>query len=319
MFITHNSEALNVGPLTWVEDSRPWGETEEGPTATGDALKDLGLAGKRIGIEKRTWFLTTEQFERLQALAPDTTFVDCSGLVEEGRLIKSPQEIEYIRQAARAAEAGLMAGIEATAVGATENEVAVAVHTAQILAGSEYTGLPIFVKSGPRWSLNHGTWYRRRLEPNELVYFEVPGCINRYHAAIIRPVWLGAPPDWMVRTSEVVVETLRLTKSHIRAGVKAADVYEVAQENLYARLGVRRFMRIAYSIGIAFAPDWGEGHILSIAKGEQRPLEANMTFHLLTGVWLPGRAQVSCTDTIRVTEDGCETLTDRVERKLYVR
>ena len=142
MFITHNSEALNVGPLTWVEDSRPWGETEEGPTATGDALKDLGLAGKRIGIEKRTWFLTTEQFERLQALAPDTTFVDCSGLVEEGRLIKSPQEIEYIRQAARAAEAGLMAGIEATAVGATENEVAVAVHTAQILAGSFTRGCP---------------------------------------------------------------------------------------------------------------------------------------------------------------------------------
>ena len=61
-------------------------------------------------------------------------------MVEEGRMIKSPREIEYITQAARATEAGVLAGIEASAVGATENEVAAAVHTAQIKAGSEYTG-----------------------------------------------------------------------------------------------------------------------------------------------------------------------------------
>ena len=319
VFITRNNEATNIEPLTWVEDSRPLEVTDDGPTKTRDALEDLGLVGQRVGVEKQSWFITIEQFERLKAMMPDTTFVDCSWLVEQGRLIKSSQEVEYIRQAARAAEAGLMAGIEATEVGATENEVAVAVHRAQILAGSEYTGLLIFVKSGPRWRMTHATWYRRRLEPNELVYFEIPGCINRYHAAFIRPVWLGHPPDWMVRASEVVIETLQLAKSHIRAGVKAGDVYEAAQENLYAKLGVRRLTRIAYSIGIAFAPDWGEGHILSMAKGEQRSLQANMTFHLLTGVVLPERAQVSCTDTIRVTEDGCETLTDRVERKLYVR
>ena len=85
-------------------------------------------------------------------------------------------------------------------------------------------------------------------------------------------------------------------------------------------LGIRKENRTAYSMGIAFPPDWGEGHILSFHKGEQRPLQAGMTFHLVNGVRVPGLGhKVSCTDTILVTEDGCETLTDRLERKLYAR
>ena len=84
----------------------------------------------------------------------------------------------------------------------------------------------------------------------------------------------------------------------------------------------RRNSRTAYSIGIAFAPDWGEGHILSMMQGEERLLEAGMTFHLLAGhVVLPGLGRVKrscCSDTILVTEDGCETLTGGVEHKVYM-
>ena len=58
-----------------------------------------------------------------------------------------------------------------------------------------------------------------------------------------------------------------------------------------------------------------------MTQGETRPLEAGMTFHLLAGhVFLSGMEQVKrscCSDTILVTEDGCETLTDGVEHKVY--
>ena len=60
-----------------------------------------------------------------------------------------------------------------------------------------------------------------------------------------------------------------------------------------------------------------------MTEGERRPLQAGMTFHLLAGhVFVHGLEQVKrscCSDTILVTEGGCETLTPGVEHKVYVK
>ena len=253
-------------------------------------------------------------------MLPNAQFIDCSSLVEQGRMIKSSQEIEYIRQAARAGEAAMRAAIDATVVGATENEVAAEVHRAQILAGSEYTGLPLFIASGIRSEMAHATWYRRSLQPNEGMLYEMVGCVHRYHAALFRPVYLGDPPEEIVRGAEVTTTTLQKAKSIIRPGVKAGDVHETVQEGLLSGLGLKKnTSRVGYSIGIAFSPDWGEGQIISFFMGDQRPLQAGMTFHLLVTARIPGIGLTPCSDTILVTEDGCETLTNGVEQKLYAK
>ena len=325
VFVVRMNEASNVGPLSWVEDCRPYEDFEDWIAHTRDALADLGLAEARIGLDYDSFFLRTRDEKRLVAALPSATFVDGAGLVEEGRLIKSPQELEYMRQAARAAEAGLRAGIDACRAGVTENDVAAEIHHAQILAGSEYTGLPVFIRTGVRDAQTHATWARHRLEPGDSITMEMPGCINRYHAAMYGQVFLGDPPDALLRGMETGNAIMRETKAAIRPGVPAGDVHTLVQERLREAAGeaAQRNSRTAYSIGIAFAPDWGEGHILSMTQGELRPLEAGMTFHLLAGhVVLSGMEQIKrscCSDTVLVTEEGCETLTDGVEHKVYVK
>ena len=325
VFIVRLNEASNIEPLSWVEDSRPYEDHEDWIAHTRDVLADLGLADKRIGLDYDSFFLRTRDEKRLTAALPSATFVDGAGLVEEGRVIKSAQEIEYIRQAARTAETGLRAGIEACAAGVTENDVAAELHRAQILAGSEYTGLPIFIRTGARDALTHATWYRSALEPGDSVTIEMPGCINRYHAALYGQAFLGDPPAALLRGMEIGNEIMRKTKEAIRPGVPAGAIHDFVQNSLEDAMGPasRRVSRAAYSIGIAYAPDWGEGQILSMTEGEERPLEAGMTFHLLAGhVFLQGMERVKrscCSDTILVTEEGCETLTDGFEHKVYVK
>ena len=325
VFVVRMNEASNVEPLSWVEDCRPYEDFEDWIAHTRDVLADLGLAESRIGLDYDSFFLRTRDEKRLVAALPSATFVDAAGLVEEGRLIKSPRELEYMRQAARAAEAGLRAGIDACRAGVTENDVAAEIHRAQILAGSEYTGLPIFIRTGARDAQTHATWARHPLEAGDSITMEMPGCINRYHAAMYGQVFLGDPPDALLRGMETGNAIMRETKAAIRPGVPAGDIHALVQRRLREEAGeaAQRNSRAAYSIGIAFAPDWGEGHILSMTQGEPRPLEAGMTFHLLAGhVFLSGMEQVKrscCSDTILVTEDGCETLTDGVEHKVYVR
>jgi len=104
VFITRLLEDSNAEHLTWVEERRPYGDSEDWVARTKEVLVDLGMGSKRIGVEKRSWFITNHDFERLKGMMRGARFVDCSMLVEEGRMIKSPQEIDYMRQAARCAE-----------------------------------------------------------------------------------------------------------------------------------------------------------------------------------------------------------------------
>ena len=80
----------------------------------------------------------------------DGRCMDCFGIVEEGRVRKSPVEIEVMGRAARATEAGMRAGLDAVAPGVTENEIAAAISAAMFRAGGELPAVMPYVTSGPR-------------------------------------------------------------------------------------------------------------------------------------------------------------------------
>ena len=80
------------------------------------------------------------------------------------------------------------------------------------IAGSEYTGLPAFITSGERSQLVHATWSSRRVIQGELVFMEIPGSVNRYHAAHSRSVFVGDP-------SKKVLEAVSYT--HLTLPTKA--------------------------------------------------------------------------------------------------
>ncbi len=302
-----------VHAYSWVEDYRLFRDTTDWAAATRDTLASLGLTNAHIGLEHSSWFLTAKVARELEAIMRSATFSDGSGLVEEGRMVKSPAEIACIRRAAKAAEAGMSAGIEACRAGATEAEVAVAAHRAQILAGSEYTGLPMFITSGERSLMVHATWSDRRLRGGDVVFLEVPGSINRYHAALSRCACIGEPPDLLLRASEVNSDALRQAKAAIRPGVPACDVFEAARARIDgANIGYKQGRRVAYSLGIAFPPGWDEGHIISINVNETRPLRPGMVFHLITTMRLQAFGAIGCSDTVLATDAGCETLTPNI-------
>ncbi|WP_373408522.1 hypothetical protein [Bacillus sp. OV166] len=55
-------------------------------------------------------------------------------------------------------------------------------------------------------------------------------------------------------------------------------------------------------MGLNYPPDWGE-HTVSIRKSDKSILQPNMIFHLI-----PGYGWIITSESIRITETGCETL-----------
>lgn len=314
-------EVSGMDALSWVEPDRnvAYRDDQDPMEVLVGLLTSMGLDRGRVGFERDGWFFTAAQQDRLFSLLPDTDWIDCSGLVEQGRLVKSELEIERIGMAARTTEAGMRAGIEAVCCGASEDEVAAELIGALIRAGSEWPSIVPFVASGERGAIGHATWYHREMASGDSVFLEASGCRSRYHAPMMRTVLLGEPDEAMLQAFDAVRAAFDAALDAVRPGVPAGDIDQLTRQIIAeSGFGGTQSSRVAYSVGIAVPPDWGEGHIFSMRPGEMRPLQENMTFHLLPWVQLAGRGGMGCTETIRVTKDGGECITD-FPRELFMR
>src|SRR5206468_4117814 len=113
------------------------------------ALAELGVAGKRVGVDLRSWYLTVDGFRKLEAALPNATIVDGFGLVEHGRAIKSEAEISYIRRACAISARGMQKAVDGCrGVLPTEAALAADIHREVVALGSVYPGLPLFLSSG---------------------------------------------------------------------------------------------------------------------------------------------------------------------------
>ena len=295
---THNARANSYLSriVGYADDANP-------ADAVAEIVESRGFKDRRIAIDRNAWFLTANLFDRLRSRLGQME--DASGIVESLRRVKSARELAAIRAAARANDAGMSAGLEAVRAGATENDVAAEVMRAAIKAGSEYVGMEPFVVSGPRSGLPHATWRRRRIRKRDIVVLETAACHHRYHAASFRTVAVGRVPRMARDWYEVCMEAFAAGARMLRPGQTCADVHNAVQAVIDAAGCTEAFRkRSGYSIGISFAPDWGEGNILSLFRGVDVQLEPGMVFHVPITLRDYGRFTVAVSETIEVTSRG---------------
>lgn len=318
VMVTRHAEDTVTEWDTWVELRRPFEDNQDSMAVLADAFREFGHQSKRIGYERSSYFFRASEQDGLFGRLPSARFIDCSHIVEKGRVVKSALEIEMIRRAARASEGGMRLGIAAVKAGATETEVAAEVYRGMLGAGGHYCSMQPFVVSGPRSFVSHATWRGRRIERGDCVFFEVGGTVFRYNAPMMRTVIVGEADADMREAESLVLEAMAAAEAAIKPGV-ATGAADAAARAIIAknRFGATQYTRVGYSIGIACTPGWGEGHIIDIKPGDTRLFEENMCFHLIPFLQIPGKAAVGISASIRVTATGCEPLQD-FERKLFV-
>lgn len=309
-------ERQNVIDASCVEHCEVYQDGEDQIARTIETLEVHGLAGKRIGAEIDGYFFSPRNYNKLSS---KLKLVDGSQIVNRERLIKSPREIEYIRAACRAMEAGAQAAIDVMKPGNTENDAAAALLGASIRAGSEYTGHASLVATGPRSARSFATWSGRKIEKGDMIAFEPGACIERYHGLLVRTISVGEPSDKRVRQlCDACIEGINEGLSFIKPGVTAHEVDEITKAApRRAGFGDYSVSRSGYGVGIGFPPDWGEGRTISLGGRDQTVLEPNMTFHYMNPIWYEGFTKVNFSETILVTETGCEVLS-RFPRELIV-
>lgn len=307
--VTRRLEDSNVQTRTWVEISRPYEDIESPIVVLSDMLREHGLRGKRVGYEKHCYFFRATEQEMLFNTCSDTAFLDTSGEIEQFRVVKSDEEIALMQKSAKATEAAMHAGIEAISVGVSEDYIAAEIHHAMCMAGGQYTAIAPFIASGPRCSVGHATWEGRTIQSDEIVFLEIGASVHRYHTAMMRSIYTGTPTDAMYEAENIIIKAVDECMAAMRPGVTAGEIDKIARDVLATNsFGAEQATRTGYSIGIAFAPDWGEGHIISLQKNDPRLLKENMVFHLIPWIQIPGVAGIGISETVRVTPQGGKSM-----------
>lgn len=309
VMVTRGMEESNVIQRTWVEHTRPYPDIGDAIQTVIAVLYDLGLATATVGYERNSYFFPAYQQDRIHTSFNKGRLMDCFGIVEQGRIRKSRFEIEAMKKSALATETGMKAGFDACRAGATENEIGAAICSAMFAAGGEPPAVLPYVASGPRSMIGHATWEGRVVEPGEHVFLEVAGCYRRYHTAMMRTVVLDSLSSSMLKAQERMMHALDEVESAIRPGITVSDADNIVRDIIADNdVGAALITRSGYSIGIAFPPSWDEGYILSLMQGDSAILEEGMTFHIIPWMWgVDGDKTVGISDTIHVTERGCES------------
>ncbi|HLR87728.1 MAG TPA: ectoine hydrolase [Wenzhouxiangella sp.] len=307
--ITRAMEESNVHARTWVDKTRPYPDTGDAIQMLVESLREFGLNDKNIGYERNSYFFPAYHQDSIHTTLLDGRLLDCFGIVEEGRVCKSEYEIDIMKRAAAATEAGMKAGLKAAAAGVTENDIGAAICSGMFRAGGEPPAVLPYVTSGPRSMIGHATWEGRTVQPGEHVFLEVGGCYRRYHTAMMRTVVLGKLSPSMHHAQERMKQALHEIKAAIGPGMTVSDADNLVRNIITANeVGARLITRSGYSIGIAFPPSWDEGYIISLKHGDSRVLREGMVFHIIPWMWgVDGDKTVGISDTIHLTADGCKS------------
>lgn len=273
-----------------------------------------------IGLEMDNYYFSAKAYTALQTGLPQARFQDATALVNWCRAIKSPQEIDYIRVAARIVENMHSAILDMIEPGLSKNVLVGEIYRVGCQGvdgkGGDYPAIVPLLPTGTDAAAPHLTWDDKPFQRGEGTFFEIAGCYKRYHCPLSRTVFLGQPPAAFKRAEQALQEGIEQGLAAAKPGNRCQDI-ALALGAAMDKYGIDRGgARCGYPIGVSYPPDWGE-RTMSLRPKDETVLEPGMTFHFMPGIWLDDWG-LEITETILITDTGVETFCD-YPRKVFVK
>ncbi|QPL45796.1 aminopeptidase P family protein [Halomonas sp. A40-4] len=272
-------------------------------------LADLLANCQRIGIDGWSSGLRVGVMQALAEAVGKERFCEAGDLLDAIRIVKSPAELDMLRESARITAAGLEAAMQVIRPGMTDNDIAAVGAKALLENGSEFMSLQPIVTSGHRIGVIHVNHKRRIIQPDEPVFLEFGAAYQRYTAPMMRTAVTGTPSSALSATRDLCRSMFEALCAAMRPGNTFDDAAQAADALLAPQRDQLFFSGVfGYAVGAQFPPSWVEGTGY-IAQGQRRQFEANMVFHLPLCLRVPGQWGVGLSDTVVVTEQGAKPLT----------
>ena len=243
-----------------IEDIRIWVD-KESSNPTDDLkiiLDELSLKGKKIGIEYEAYGMTGRNALRLnKSLENYCDVEDKSELITKLRVIKSQEEIVYVKKAADLADKALNEAWKHTKAGVSEAKILAEMQKAVLEGGGDYPANEYIIGSGHNALLCRYQAEKRNLSNQDQLSIEWAGTYKHYHSAMFRTIPIGKPNPKHIKMHEACVEALKNCEEKLKPGNKVGEVFDVHTKT-FDDLGYKeaRMNACGYSLGSTFSPNW---------------------------------------------------------------
>jgi Xaa-Pro aminopeptidase len=295
------------------EDIRVAPDSQDAPRSgqIREMLDSLGMQGKRIGIQVDTMGLTPRLFLEIQAeLENWCDLIVAPDFIRELRLVKSPQELDYLRKAGEIMDVVMGKTIEATFSGAYEGDIYATFYDTLFRMGADLPAhIPPLGSGKSALNLRY-TSKRKHVLNNDQVTLELGVAYRHYHAASMCVVLTG--PDVSERhlkMHETSVIALEAVQRILRPGTRVGEIYDTYRSALEDNGEKDAVLTVCgYTMGATCPPTWMEQPL--IFAGNPLVLEENMSFftHMILNDRESGRSMAVAEQAI-ITRDQPEIIT----------
>ncbi len=292
--------------------------TEHPMTILARVLADLGIGGA-VGADSDGYpGILGYQGPPLSEVT-GATITPIAPALEHAMARKSPAEVELIRLSARWCEHAHRLLQRYSVPGATEAEASLrAGHEATLAMlealGPDYAGQLGSLDGatagyrgqiGRRSAWAHAVAHNIRFEQGDMLVTETAAPVWGYNAELERGMVVGEPTAEQRRLFDHVVAAQQVAFDALRPGATCADV-DGAVLTYFETNGILPLWRqhTGHAIGLRNH----EAPFLDV--GDHTPVEPGMVFTIEPGVYKEGLGGFRHSDTVVVTDDGIEILTD---------
>ncbi len=291
----------------WIEkvDTTVWGSVPAMEVAI-EHVRALGGSG-RIGIEFS--FMPADAADLLRRALPDRDIVEAHFPLERLRAVKTPSELDKIRQASERVVDAMLATFDALRPGMTKRDVV------GLLRGHEWQRDLVFeyclISAGT--SLNRAP-SDQVLQAGDILTLDSGGRFDGYVGDLCRMGILGEPDAELEDLLAEVEAIQQAARRPIHAGALAEEIYAAA-EPLVSRSPHRDVLHfVAHGVGIITheAPRISErAPVPYDSYDAKRPLAPGMIVSVETTLSHPRCGMIKLEDTLCVTETACVAYGDQ--------
>jgi Xaa-Pro dipeptidase len=299
VFVVNELEEELRGQTPWFTDRVVWREHEDPARLLAETIAGKGLDSATIGLtEDAPWGWVN----RLSALAPRLKLVDVSSQLGYIRMVKTPQEIGWIRDACAIADRALENAFKGLRTDMTEADLASTLTSEMKSLGGGMVFVDVLF--GERAALPHGGASERKLRPGDGVLVDMGCTVHGYWSDITRTVFYGEPSRRQAEIYDVVLKANRAAFNAVRPSATCESI-DVAGRRVIEDAGYGEYFihRLGHGVGLQI-----HEHPY-IVRNNTLPLAPGMTFSDEPGVYVVGELGVRVEDTLLCTEAGCESLT----------
>jgi Xaa-Pro aminopeptidase len=252
MVLVYGNEKAKAKAIPWIGEVRAYVDVPFPQEMIADCLKEMGLAEAKLGFElgddQRLGF-PVSYLSRLTEALPKARIQDGTAALTEMRLIKSPPEIETMRQACEISMKAYDRCLPQLRPGVTRREVAEKLYIAMIEEGA-HPRHPGFLM------LNSSTAYDdHRYEKGDRMIADFGACYEGYYGDITRMAIFGQPNEEQKKDHRTACDVIQLCFDAMQPGTPIAELSRIANRELEKR-GYQRVdspKRIGHGIGMARA------------------------------------------------------------------